>query len=333
VEGVTVEEPSGTPAPTATLSSENVTVEQLWVFITWRDANGGVITGWTKPQFLRISDPRGLRIINPPGLLSGLPVVSPTEFGQILSVATPVANTGPEILGTVVIDPGVNLQLRRTPGIDGESLALLPTGTIVTIIARVEVPSQGGVVGEPQSTTWIYVGAQTAQGAFTGWVNSQFLTITRKGQPATVQEVPEAAEIERGGPATAGVVVPPPVQPQPGVATQPPVQAPVVSSTGFIVVVDKVDAGANLHLRRDPNPAAESLQLIPAGLQVPALGRNGDGTWIQVEYQGVQGWVNGNFVSLTRNGQRVPTSGLQNTSGEPDSTPQPQPTVTPTPAS
>lgn len=52
-----------------------------------------------------------------------------------------------------------------------------------------------------------------------------------------------------------------------------------------------------------------AIGVLLAGQQVPALGRSGDGVWIQIRYPGVPGsvgWVYGPYVSLT-SGSNLPT--------------------------
>jgi len=85
--------------------------------------------------------------------------------------------------------------------------------------------------------------------------------------------------------------------------------------------IDKVDPGANLHLRRNPDASSESLGLIPSGTQLEVLGRNSDGTWLQVEYNGVRGWINASFVSVTRGGRPYKIEDIPNVLAEPTATP------------
>lgn len=297
-----------TPEATPTLDPEGVRIEDIWVFVTWEFPDGGKVTGWTKPQYLRVTDARGKLIFSPAEMLT-FPQIPENEFGEIgTGLATPVGADLNLIIGTVNVDPGVNLQLRRTPDIMSESLALLPLGTQLVVLEKTEVESRGGLVGEPSSLIWLYVRFTTESGTITGWVNSQFITLSQKGRPFALADVPTATEIRVGGLQGSPLVAPPPP------ATQ------VVTAT-----IDKVDPGANLHLRRNPNAASESLGLIPSGTQLEVLGRNGDGTWLQVEYNGVRGWINASFVSVTRGGRPFKIEEIPNVLDEPN--------VTPTPAS
>jgi len=204
----------------------------------------------------------------------------------------------------VNVDPGVNLQLRRTPDIAAESLALLPLGTRLVVLEKTEVASRGGLVGEPSSLIWLYVRFTTENGTLTGWVNSQFVTLSQNDRPFSLDDVPTATEVRVGG-----------LQGNP-LAALPPPATQVVTAT-----IDKVDPGANLHLRRNPDASSESLGLIPSGTQLEVLGRNGDGTWLQVEYNGVRGWINASFVSVTRGGRPYKIEDIPNVLAEPTATP------------
>lgn len=304
----------GTPTPeaTATLNPEGVSLEQVWVFVRWNiDGGGGTLTGWTKAFYLILTNDRGRRLSSVQDIFA-LRQIPEDTFGEISANVTPVGPDAIFIIGTVTVDPGVNLQLRRTPGIDGESLTLLPAGVELIVLEKTEVQSQGGLVGEPASLIWLFVRYQTESGSITGWVNSQFLVLKRRGQPVSLDEVPVAAEIQRGG--TVG---------SPAVITPPP-------PSGLIATIDKLDPGVNLQLRRNPDAGAESLGLIPAGTQLPVTGRNGAGTWLRVNYNAIEGWVSSAYVSVTRNGRPVPIHELENVTDEPDIAGTP--TVTPTPA-
>jgi uncharacterized protein YgiM (DUF1202 family) len=300
VRGPATVEGKATPVATATLSAEGLVIDDIWVFATWAQPDGGAITGWTKAQYLVLTDPRGKRITKVADMVA-FPQIPANRYGSIdSSSATPVPPDTNRIVGTVNVDVGVNLQLRRTPGIDGESLTLLPAGTELTVLEKTAVKSQGGLVGEPQSTIWLWARYTTDSGYINGWVNSQFIVLTQHNRPYDIKELPEAAEIHRGG-----------VEGNVTVSTPPP-------APGIVATVDKVDPGTNLHLRRTPEAAAESLVLIPQGAQLPISGRNGNGLWLKVTYNGTEGWINSQYVTITRNGKAFKVADLTNLTTESD---------------
>lgn len=300
--------------PTPTLSYEGVDPTQIWLFITWTQADGEV-TGWTKANFLRITKDGELVISDDFKEIFKFPLVPETTFGEVKSGAvTPIASEVVSILGTVVVDPGVRLQVRRTPNITGESLALLDNGTEVVVLQQINIPSTGAV-GEPSNAVWFFIQFTTNTGSVTGYVNSDFLRVTRRGRAVDLKDIPETKE------------------PVPGQLTGSLATVQPTRQAGLTALVDKIDPNANLQLRRTPNAQGESLGLIPAGTQVQVIGRNGDGNWLFVNFNGTEGWINAFYVSLSKNGRRVKIEDVTNITTDADIaasiTPGPSPTVTP----
>lgn len=67
--------------------------------------------------------------------------------------------------------------------------------------------------------------------------------------------------------------------------------APPVSASGVIYVLN-----AEVNFRDTPN--GNKLGTIPAGTQLEVTGRNADGSWAQVNYNGANGWVTASFGSF-----------------------------------
>jgi hypothetical protein len=168
----------------------------------------------------------------------------------------------------------------------------------------------------PDSPVWFQARFPSGSGFIVGWVSAQYISgIARNGQPIAVTEIPLVTTAEVG-------------------FIEGNVSAPATATglPGIIATVTRIDAGANLQLRRDPSSTAESLGLIPANTQLPVLGRNGDGNWLRVTFNGTEGWVNTAFITLTRDGRPYRASELTNLTDEPDIaasvTPGPSPTAT-----
>lgn len=307
IRGPKVDFAAPTPQKTATLAANTLkNVEDIWVFVTWEQEDGGVITGWTKAFFLVVTNDRGKRVLKAEDY-AVLPLVAENDFGQIQTgAATPVPAPIERVIGIVNVDVGVNLQLRRLPDIASESLVLLPSGTQLIVTGRTKVASKGGLIGEPESLVWLFVRYETDAGTTTGWANSDFITLSFKGRPFELVDVPEIKEPEAGGAqaGSAGIVAPPP------------------TTNVVIATIDKLDPGANLHLRRNPDGGSESLALIPAGGQLQVTARNADGSWLLTTYNGLTGWINANFVSVTKSGRKFDVQELR------DAT-LPEPTATP----
>lgn len=67
----------------------------------------------------------------------------------------------------------------------------------------------------------------------------------------------------------------------------------VLSPTGFTLTTT-----ANLNIRTDDSLSADRLGVIPRGTGVPILARNAATTWFFVRYEGLDGWVSADFVTL-----------------------------------
>ncbi len=304
----------GTKAPTPTVAATGRA--DLWVFVEW-DTDGGVISGWTIAQYLDVTiNGRLLRRDNLVDMLA-LPQIPEDRFGVIESSSvTPVAPDDKRTIGTVTTLVGTNAQLRRTPNVKGESLALVPSGGIVYILGKTEIPVKGEV-GEPKSPIWFNVQYDVEGSTIIGWMSADFLILTTKynGKPVDVKDVPVITDIQPGlirGNAT---------QVLPG-------GGPTVTA-----LVVNIDAGANLQLRRNPDATSESLGLIPSGSSVEVLGRNGPGSWIQVRFNSstgaVTGWANANFLKITKSGKDFPIKDLKVVNGDKDTFGTVTPTVTP----
>jgi uncharacterized protein YraI len=282
----------------------------VWLFVTWQTPDGGTVTGWTIAQYLDITiNGRHVPNDNFSELLAlkQIPQNTPGEVSN--SNITPIAVSN-RLVGKITTNDGTNAQLRRTPNVGGESLALVPAGGLVYVIAQTTIIVTP-VVGAPKSPVWYFVEYDANGSAIFGWMSADFVSVTFHDRAVAATEIPVATEITRGyiqGNATS--VLPP-------------------AAPGTIATVININTGANLQLRRDPNANSESLGLIPPNTQLPVLGRNGAGDWIQVTYQGQTGWVKVDFVNLTKNGRAIRAGDLTIVTGEKNTFGTP--TITPTP--
>ena len=58
-----------------------------------------------------------------------------------------------------------------------------------------------------------------------------------------------------------------------------------------------ITAEVNLNVRAQPSTNSPSLQVVPAGTAMLAIGRTATSDWLQVQYKGVIGWVSAFYVS------------------------------------
>lgn len=301
--------PTGAKVPTPTIVATSW--HDIWLYVSWTTTDGGTVTGWTIAQFLDITiNGRSILPTNNAALLSlkEIPANTPGEVSN--SNITPVAETN-NVIGTVTTNPGTNAQLRRTPNIDGESLALVPSGATVIVLQKMTIPITP-VVGAPTSAIWYFVRYDANGSSIFGWMNGEFLKVTFHGRAPEATQIPVATEITRGY-----------IQ---GNATQ--VAQP--TAAGLIATVINLSPGANLQLRSTPSANGQSLGLIPLDTQLPILGRNGNGSWIQVQFQSQTGWVDSGYVSITKNGRKISIGDLTIVNGEPNTFGTGTPTTTPT---
>jgi len=218
------------------------------------------------------------------------------------------------VSGKVTTAAGVNAQLRRTPDVLGESLALIPSGTIVTVLGQT-TSNATPIVGSPVTPTWYFVRYDVGGSSIFGWVSGDRLYITYRNQPAPTGIVPTQATITRG-------------YIQGNSVTQIAPTAPA----GLVATVANLAPGANLQVRAQPNINGATIDKVQNGTILPALGRNGDGSWVQVQDQGQPGWINSGFMFLTHSGSPVSIGLLRITNGDPDTfvlAQTPHPDVTP----
>ncbi len=295
--------PNATPfVDPVTLLADNEDLDPLttWVNITYNTPDGGAITAWVSAAYLNIRDAQG-RLMK----LRDLPTIPSNRAGQSVDtsiqppVATPIVTTA--IATNVNAD--AHVQIRRTPNKDGESLALVTGGT------------QMELLGVTQAEDWAFVRYVGDQNIVRGWVSVNYLTFQRLGQTVDFARLQELLELniltgsERGDVTATGAPT----------ATAADQLRDVVA--GEVV---GVNSGVNLHLRRYNNDQAESLALMPGGTKMQVNGRSIDDVWLQVTYQGQDGWVAAQYVSLTFNGQPYKLDSLPVID---TSTPTPTPTA------
>ncbi|HYO89955.1 MAG TPA: SH3 domain-containing protein, partial [Candidatus Limnocylindrales bacterium] len=140
------------------------------------------------------------------------------------------------------------------------------------------------------TTTWLFISSVAPDGGtYTGWINALFLAVSApNGQPQRLADLPLTPRNTAGEYNSSFVPTALPTQP---------------FENQVVATVDQLNPGSNLHLRRNPDPAAESLALIPAGTQVVVEGVNDTGEWYQTTFNGTTGWISVNYVSLTFNGR------------------------------
>lgn len=269
--------------------NEDLDPTETWLSIVMTTPDGGTITAWVLAQYVQVTE-NGERV-----RLADLDPLPSDVPGEVAGAAAGVPTPAPveaEFYATIFnLNEGVNLHIRRTPEITGESLIRLPAGTILEPI------------GVLQDYSWTFVRYTPEDGGFiTGWAATQYLQFVFRGSVylPTEQRIDEFIlrnllvimdPTERGE-----------VAPGTNVEVPTPEQAEFLNQ---IVATTTLDPGANLHLRRTPDAASESLALIPSGATMVVFGRTSDAEWLQVNYDNTEGWVASAYVELRLNGRRV----------------------------
>lgn len=182
--------PAGTNVDLETLTEEEVQdlVDQAnlapWIFIRYTTPQGAVVSGWVAYQYVDLYW-EGVYInsykMQEEEVLS---FVEDTKIGELgAGAVAPIVPTLDPLrdayIAEVVLDPGANLQFRRTPSIYGESLGLLSSGTQMVALGR--------TVDEQ----WIQIDYQGQ----TGWVSSTFIRLRRNNLSASITEL-EILDVE-----------------------------------------------------------------------------------------------------------------------------------------
>jgi len=274
---------------------EDLDPEQVWLRVSYNTPDGGTILSWVNALYLDVRDFEGGR-----QRLADLDTVPRNLPGEsVATEITPPSEAVDRVVAVVYnLDPGINLNIRRSPERDGEVLARIPNGTVLEFIGT----NRGG--------DWVFVEYLPAEGgSVTGWAGALYIRYELNGERTDLEELEEEE------------LLPAPVSENERGRVRGDVEAvirPTADPLEDVVVADvALDAGANLHLRRDPDSASESLVLIPSGsrLQVSDITANND--WLQVTYEGTVGWIAADFVVLSYNGEFIEANNVSfTTTGE-----------------
>lgn len=166
-------------------STTGLLPDSEWAFVSYTPAEGGVISGWVSTGFLTYqwngNDTDLIELVDR-GLIDE---IDADTVGQITAGTAPVvaATPDPEVdayVAEILLDPDANLNLRRTPSVDGEVLVQIPSGAFVIVTART---SDGD---------WL----QTSYEGEDGWIASQFVVITFNGDfVSDVFEIPVDSDV------------------------------------------------------------------------------------------------------------------------------------------
>lgn len=285
-----------------------------WINVLYETPDGGTITAWVSAQYLQITGTDGEE-----QRLADLPLVPVNSAGELSNTSITPPPPPEDIVTAVVtgVEATANVNLRRTPSTDGEVLASLPGGTVLSFLGILE------------DRSWVYaVYTPTQGGSISGWVSAAFITYQWNGRDINLDEMEirdllVIASGEEIGQVGVGTVSNPVTQ-----ATRSPAR------DAFVITV-RLDPGANLNLRRTPSTQGEVIAQIPSETQLVVIGRTTDELWFEVEFEGQRGWVTSDprFSVLTFNGRSAAVTDVPVSLSAPSGTGTPAPTqpVTATP--
>jgi uncharacterized protein YraI len=274
--------PTPIPDPASLLEpGQDLDPQNTWLFVIYDTPDGGTINAWVNALYVSVLSPEGRTVP-----LRDLPTIPRNRAGVAANTSIQPPSASQDIVTVVVgnLSPGVNVHIRRTPATAGESLALVSSGTTLEVL------------GVSEERDWAFVRyADASGGGVRGWVSLEFVSFQLNGAPTDLEALEARNQLvitpdtERGSTFAGGIA------PQP---------APTINPVRDAIIGEvRLNPGANLHLRRRPNVNAESLALIPSGTQLIVNGQNETGEWLSVTFEGIDGWVFGSYLVLTRNGR------------------------------
>ncbi len=270
------------PADALEDEDDDLLPEDTWLFVTFNTPDGGAINAWVNAQYLQVFDDEGGT-----ARLADIDPIRQNEAGEAVATAITPPSEAVDRVSVVVfnLNPGVLLNIRRTKGTDGEVIARVEVGTVMTFL------------GIDEDQEWVFVEYLSPDGgAITGWVSFQYVQIQLNGVLSDLEEIDEEDDTlivimdddtrgEIRGDAT-----------RPDLPTPDPLEDAVV---GEVVL----DAGASLQLRRTPSIDGESLDLVPSGTRLIITGITNNGEWFNVTFEDVEGWVSSQYLVLSFNGE------------------------------
>jgi uncharacterized protein YgiM (DUF1202 family) len=272
---------------------EDLDPAQTWLNVTFNTADGGQITAWVLSQFLIIRDDAGDLVP-----LRELDTFPRNVAGDTVNtnVTPPTAPENLVVAIVININSDANLNLRRTPTTDGEILARLSLGTVVELVGFI-APSDINTPFIASEAEWAFVSYSPAEGGvITGWASTGFLRYEWRDATADPDELFARELVEIIDPTIRGEVS------EGAPAVSAPTQDPIEDAYVATVVLNE---GANIHLRRNPDVSSESLVLIPAGTLLIVDVRTAQADWLHTSFEGEEGWISSQFVTITYNGRFV----------------------------
>lgn len=239
-----------------------------------------------------------------------------TEAPVVVAPTIPATEEDPLPTARILLDPGVNLQLRQYPSSEALSLGLAPSGSIITVNGRegapIDILTGEELIAEGEEPfvdpasllvdedddliaddTWVSITYPTPDGGtITAWTIALYLDIRDDEN-----ELVRLADL--------------PTVPNniPGEASNTDVTPPSAQQDRVTAEVINLDPSANLNMRRNPDATSEVLARLPVGTIVDLLGiLEETRDWVFVSFSPAEGgtitgWVSTQFIDYQLNGE------------------------------
>ncbi len=236
------------------------------------------------------------------------PNATPSPTVEVQPTATLVPTTSPDPTQPVsqfgVIVSNQNINLREGPGVGFAIIGSVAPGAEVLLL------------GTSDDDSWTNIGLEDGT---LGWVSSEFVQLpaaaaptmtplptetvatTAPTEPATATPAPTDTALPtetepplptNTPPATVTSLPTDTVAPS---ATSQPSSTPIPTATLETQVIARVVADGNVNVRSGPNTSFAPVGTAAPGDEFVVLGRNADGSWIQIEYpnlvSGQEAWI------------------------------------------
>ena len=256
-----------------------------WLHVDYLTPDGGIITAWVKALYLQVLDETGEK-----QRLANLEMVQQNQAGAAVGTSITSPQPAPRVVAHVYsLNPGVHLNIRTANHANSEIMGQAGSGIALTFL------------GLDENEEWAFIQYLPSDNVtITGWVSTQYVRLHLDGNPIEIQALKarDAALVPLIDAERRGSIV----TVKGGEAPPAPTKDPFL---GSIVGEVKLDPDAGLHLRQRPDVDAESLDIIPAGTRLIVDGFTENGEWYRTAFEGVGGWVSGQYLALSFNSRYI----------------------------
>lgn len=230
--------------------------------------------------------------------LAALVPLSALLYTYWLDTPQPLVNQGVLILAllTIVLSVGnLLIELRRSGRKLRQSRGILGIGVgLLLFVAQFSVPLTSAYLAETPESTAEPSASNAVRADEPNLTIPEFITNT----PApTLTNVPSPTMTRTTRPTASPT------------STRRPFGRPTATATAtFAATACEARPTVNLRMRAAPSIDAETLLTMPFDVTIPVFGRSADSMWWLVAYDGVNGWVSGEYLGLGAACEDVPVS-------------------------